>query len=312
MMSEWTGCTAGAAVRADCARQSGQPLRSSLLLSDAFLVTQDPPSRSSSLGNRVDRMGVSRLSSTAAGWRRQAVVAIVILVATAAPATVRGKQMQLTKMYRAAAVDEMRTLVPAELEAAGAAAPRGLPARVTTISGTAPPEGSELSQEQDSRTSSVASIPLGGCSRTNYLIPIELSYDGAINVVLDSGSAELAVASTACDSSCSKIPGAFPFHSPGDTDYTDQLNYGSANLFGYVFAEGIQLKGLKAVGINMLAITSQKGLLKKVSCVVGDAAKYTYVGILGFGPDETATLNEDGSIMGILAGAATVPRWRRL
>ena len=264
-------------------------------------------------------MGGPRRLRIAAEWRLTALLAVFRFL-TAAPAAVTGEQMTITRMYRAAPVDVVMEVVQGDSVAAGAssfaAAQLSMPARVTASASAASTlQPSELPQQQqlESKSSSVASIPLGGCPQTNFVLPVLLSYDGPdgspglINVILDSGSADFAIASTACDSSCSGVPGAFPVNAPGDTDYTDELSYGSADIFGVVFGEAILLPGgLPTVGIAMLAITTQKGLLKKVTCAFGGPSDYLYTGILGFGPDETARI-DTASIMGILA-AAGVPK----
>ena len=213
-------------------------------------------------------------------------------------------------------------MVRAQPSTAGASAQRGSPARVSRVSlASATPPVVEPSRVQASEASSLVyhgnaygSIPMGGCSRTNFLVPFKLSVNGndlPFTVILDSGSADLAIATTACDSTCSGIPGAFPFYSAGPAvpnfaGVPPALSYGSAALWGYVFTEHLQLLGLPEVGIHMLGILRQQGLLRPVTCTLGDAARYTYTGILGFGPDETAQYN-DASIVGLLA-AAGVPK----
>ena len=257
-------------------------------------------------------MGRCRRLTTAADWRLTACL-IFLAALAAAPTAVRGEQMRITTIHRGARVEEVRTVVQAQRSAveasvAASALRGGSKARTTGaafIGGPPPQQPSELSQRQrESAASIAASIPVGGCPLTNYNIPVKLSHGGTIPVILDSGSADLAVASTGCDSSCAGIPGAFPFGSPGNTGFTGKLGYGSAQLSGEVFTEQIQLEGLPAVTMNMLAITHQTGLFRKESCIF-DAAEQQFdvTGILGFAPDVVGQLNDDATIVTYLADA---------
>ena len=255
-------------------------------------------------------MTAFRQQRSPAGSPLAAILACLAVLAAAAPAAVRAESMNFTRMHRGAPVTELRTVVRADPAVVNAsiAALIATPARGATFAATAASSPQPATQQLDAAAPSsaapVASIALGGCPRTNFFVPLDVSYTGTINVILDSGSADLAVASSNCDSSCAGIPGSFPYASPGDTGFTGQLDYGTAMLVGEVFTEAVQLPDLPPVNINMLAITSQTGLLNPVACDFSDTPEFTYSGILGFGPDETSQLNTDGSITGILAGAA--------
>ena len=49
-----------------------------------------------------------------------------------------------------------------------------------------------------------------------------------MTVILDSGSGDLAVASSSCDSSCKGIPNLWSTKQEGDEGYMAELTYGSA------------------------------------------------------------------------------------
>jgi len=82
-----------------------------------------------------------------------------------------------------------------------------------------------------------------------------------VTVILDSGSGDLAVASSACDSSCKGIPNLWSTKQAGDEGYQAQLTYGSAQVIGEVFDEGLVLAGQPSVNVNLLAITSQVSIV---------------------------------------------------
>ena len=278
---------------------------------DAWSIGLVPPPQPGSRRQRSTLMVESRCQHSASVCRLTACLGLVMLL-TAAPAAVRGEHMTITTITRGAAVKQQAAVVqaqPAAVEASiAASARRGASTRTATIktysTDGASQQPAELPPQQlDSGTPGMAPIPVSGCPSANYHIPIELAYDGTITVTLDSGSADLAVASTACDSSCSSVPGSFPFDAPGDSGFEGQLLYGSAALYGEVFTEEVLLQGLPVVDINMLAITSQTGLLQPATCTGDVPNEYLISGILGFGPDEVSSFNTDGSIVGILADA---------
>jgi hypothetical protein len=218
-------------------------------------------------------MGGLHCPSDAGRWRLTAFLACLTLLA-AAPAAVIGELMSFTEMRRSASVTVTREVVQGQASAAGASsfasAQRSLPVRITAFpSRAAASQPSGSSQKLASEAASFTSYPLGGCPQTNFALAIELSHVGTIAVSLSSGSADFAVASTACDASCSGVPVAFPFEHPGDTDYVTELRYGDADLFGGVFEETVQLQGLPAVELSMLAITTQKGLIERRTCAFG-------------------------------------------
>ena len=170
--------------------------------------------------------------------------------------------------------------------------------------------GTNFSDKSDQTSSQTSLILLGGCQFTNYNLAIKISDQNVYTVIFDSGSPSLALASTVCDSTCSSVPGPFSTNGPGYTGYTDTLSYGSAQLEGYVFTEDVSLSTtLPTVTMNLLAVSSQKGLLNKDSCLIDDLSNgdvsYTYQGILGFGPDNSATENYQ-TVVGLL-GDAGVP-----
>jgi len=78
-----------------------------------------------------------------------------------------------------------------------------------------------------------------------------------VTVILDSGSGDLAVASSSCDSSCKGIPNLWSTKQSGDEGYKAELTYGSAQVIGEVFEDAVVLGGEPSVNLNLLAITSQ-------------------------------------------------------
>ena len=79
----------------------------------------------------------------------------------------------------------------------------------------------------DGADSKLASIPVGGCSVTNYNVGVKVGTQN-VTVILDSGSGDLAVASSSCDSSCKGIPNLWSTKQSGDENAMAELTYGSA------------------------------------------------------------------------------------
>ena len=108
----------------------------------------------------------------------------------------------------------------------------------------------------DGANSDLSPISVGGCSVTNYNVGVTVGDQGVV-VILDSGSGDLAVASTACGKSCEGIPDLWNTDQSGSTGQQGSLSYGSAQVVGDVFQESVTLPGEPAVTMNMLAITDQ-------------------------------------------------------
>ena len=236
----------------------------------------------------------------AAEWRVTAVLGLIAALA-AAPAAVRCEQVTMTVLHRGAPVEVTRTLLQGQPVAtsarSSASAQRASPARITASL-------SERAEQHETATPGMAFISLSGCPTAGYNVPLKLKHGGTVTLSFDTGSADLAVVSTGCGASCAGIVRAFPFDSPGNTGRRGHLDYGTATLgqssiSGEIFSEQIQLQGLPAVGVHMLAITSQTDFFVKVACRVG-AQGYIPEGIIGFGPDETSKFGQ-ASIMGTLA-----------
>ena len=108
----------------------------------------------------------------------------------------------------------------------------------------------------DGANSALKSISVGGCSVTNYNVDLTVG-DQQVVVILDSGSGDLAVASTGCDKTCNQVPDLWNTDQSGSTGQQGTLSYGSAQIGGEVFTEPVTLPGQPAVTMDMLAITSQ-------------------------------------------------------
>jgi hypothetical protein len=251
--------------------------------------------------------GLARLHRyRAADWQATVFLGLIAALA-AAPAAVRCEQIALTVMQRGTPVEVTRTMVQTQPVAtsasSSASAQRASTARITASL-------SKRSEQRDTATLGRAFISLSGCPTTGYNVPLKLKHGGTVSLTFDTGSSDLAVVSTRCGASCAGIVKAFPFDSPGNTGTRGSLDYGTATLgqssiSGEVFSEQVQLQGSPAVGIQMLAITSQTEFFIKTACSIG-ARGHIPEGIIGFGPDESSHFDQ-ASIVGILANAG-VPK----
>ncbi len=115
-------------------------------------------------------------------------------------------------------------------------------------------------QQQDGADSTLTPIVVGGCSQTNYNVGVKVG-DQDMVLILDSGSGDLAVASTACDTSCQDVPDQWDASQTGDTNKQAALSYGTAQIQGEVYKVAVAVPGEPAVDVNILAITDQAGLL---------------------------------------------------
>ena len=115
-------------------------------------------------------------------------------------------------------------------------------------------------QQQDGADSTLTPIVVGGCSQTNYNMGVTVG-DQEVVLILDSGSGDLAVASTECDTSCEDVPDRWDTSQAGDTNQQASLSYGTAQIQGEVYKVAVAVPGEPAVDMNILAITDQDGLL---------------------------------------------------
>ena len=108
----------------------------------------------------------------------------------------------------------------------------------------------------DGANSDLAPVLLGGCSVTNYNVELTVGKQEVV-VIFDTGSGDLALASTLCDSTCNDIPNLWKTAQADGTGQQGSLLYGSGSVQGDVFLEPVTLPGEPAVKLYMLAISSQ-------------------------------------------------------
>ena len=185
--------------------------------------------------------------------------------ATPAPARYLPETGQIVRrrLHRGKASDEVWDVVdvaghsPRPIESRGADRERLRP-HVVRAAGDAEGVQQVTSRRRllDGADTALTAIPVGGCSPTNYNVEVTVG-DQQVVVILDSGSGDLAVASTACDSTCDQVPDLWNAGQSGSTGQPNSLSYGTAQIEGGVFTEPVALAGQPTVTMDMLAITTQ-------------------------------------------------------
>ena len=153
----------------------------------------------------------------------------------------------------------------------------------------------------DAGTAPVA-LPLLGCPQEGYAAAFTIGGQ-AFQLVVDTGSAELAVASA----SCSDCTGVSPLYTPGpaavDQGATASVNYVSGSGWsGEIYQDTVGLEGFAITApLDFVAIDSQRGgFFSFDGCSFGNVP-FAAEGIAGFGP---AALAEPGTQEIVAAFAA--------
>jgi hypothetical protein len=136
------------------------------------------------------------------------------------------------------------------------------------------------------------------CDGLSYAVSMNIGGQ-TFRLNMDTGSASVAVASTAC-TSCSDDPDTLytPGSTASDTGRTTSLVYeDGSNWNGEIYTEQAMLDGMNTpVTMNLVAITSQQDfILAPTMC--GDGTTYTDDGILGMGPIGSGATGTDDFIV---------------
>ena len=132
-------------------------------------------------------------------------------------------------------------------------------------------------------------IPLTGCPMTDYYAAMQVGGQ-SFQMLVDSGSTTLAVASAHCRS----CGGLTPEYAPGNTAHdkfrTARSMYGDGSGWvGTIYSDVASFPGItQQVPVLLASITQQNHFFNQSSCILGDRTPNAYQGILGLGPEDLA------------------------
>jgi cathepsin D len=146
--------------------------------------------------------------------------------------------------------------------------------------------------EADAAPSTVATVPLTGCPSSGYAAAFTVGGQ-PFNLIVDTGSADLAVASN----NCPTCAGVTPVYTPGATatDNGRQVTsqYGIGSWTGELYTDDVVLTAASlSTSMKFVAIQSQAQFFSASGCNFGEVA-FAPQGIAGFGPTTLATGNTD-------------------
>ena len=148
----------------------------------------------------------------------------------------------------------------------------------------------------------VTTIPLTGCGGPGYAASVAVGSQ-TFQLTIDTGSATLAVASSACQG-CGVSPVYAPGSSAIDDDTAASDSYLQGSWQGEVYTDSVELAGTGPVTMKLAAIQSQNDFFTSSGCALG-TVPFAPQGIIGFGPRDLAVAGTDAFISKLnQAGAA--------
>jgi hypothetical protein len=125
----------------------------------------------------------------------------------------------------------------------------------------------------------VLAVPLSSCTPLVYTANVAIGGSQTFQMIVDTGSATLGVASSAC-TTC----GVTPLYTPGatavDQKMTATSDFGTGMWSGEVYQDSVGFASDPSVGVNLVAIDSQSSFFSP-DPMCGSAAG-EYQGVLGF------------------------------
>jgi hypothetical protein len=150
--------------------------------------------------------------------------------------------------------------------------------------------GSSSGSSGSSGSGGVEAVTLSSCIPTVYTAPVTLGGSQTFQMILDTGSTTLGVASKGC--SCGS---ATPLYTPGgtatDQKQTASSQYGSGSWSGEVYQDSVSLGASPTAATKLVAIASQTNFFEPLQC---DSKSGGMQGIVGFGPSAAAVAGTNG------------------
>jgi hypothetical protein len=144
----------------------------------------------------------------------------------------------------------------------------------------------------------LVTVPLTGCVPA-YLAEVDLGGGGTYELILDTGSTTLGVASNSC-SSCEVTPRYTPTPPAVDQHQNVTSPYESGSWSGEVYQDSVSAgTPLAATAMNFVAIDSQSQFFEPFQCGSSPAS---YQGIIGFAPSGSAVGPTTGFLDSLVAG----------
>jgi hypothetical protein len=131
-------------------------------------------------------------------------------------------------------------------------------------------------------------IPLAACEADAYATSVTLGGSQQFEMLLDTGSTTLAVASTKC--SCSVTPEYTPGSTAKDQNQMVTAQYGSGSWTGEIYEDTVAVGTSPSAPDKLVAIDTESTFFQPIQCGAGGS----YEGVLGFGPAGGASSGTTG------------------
>jgi hypothetical protein len=197
------------------------------------------------------------------------------------------------------AIDEMptRTATSMAVVLLGAAAACGGHA------GAVAPTGDDGGTPAAAGGGGYVTIPLSSCVPSSYTAAVTIGGSQAFQLVVDTGSTTLGVAS----SSCKDCSGVAPLYDPGssavDQHHQASSQFETGQWSGEIYEDTVATGPEAALPVRLVAIDSQSQFFVETLC---DSPSGGYQGVLGLGPSAAAVSGTDGYLDRLVA-AGQVP-----
>lgn len=149
---------------------------------------------------------------------------------------------------------------------------------------------------------SVLSVPLSSCLPTAYTLGATIGGTQSFQLLLDTGSTTLGVASSACPT-CGVVPAYTPGSSAVDQGTMATSQYGSGSWTGEVYQDSVTLGSAPTAPVKLVAIDQQRMFFEATRC---DSTSGGVQGILGLGPGGAAVAGTNG-YFDVLVATAHLP-----
>jgi hypothetical protein len=171
--------------------------------------------------------------------------------------------------------------------------------------------GIEAGEGTPAQPALFAAVPLSACVPTIYTAPVTIGGSQVFELMLDTGSASLGVASASC-TSCGVKPTYTPGASAVDQHKTAKSRFGTGTWSGEIYRDSVATtsSGVSpptppstSAPVRLVAIDSQSQFFLPAQC---DSQSRSYQGILGMGPALAAVRGTNG-YFDALVGTQNVP-----